>query len=83
MVIVTPPRSLNKEPRNIAPCFRFLLYLLCDGHHAVVEPDSIDRDARETSVVLQGTRNKGLREEEARDPKDIGDPRFVPLIDEI
>lgn len=62
--LITPPSTLNKEPRHIAPSLGFLLYLLRYRYHPVLKPDSIDGDAGETSVVLQSTGDEGLREEE-------------------
>ena len=62
--LITPPSTLNKEPRHIAPSLGFLLYLLRYRYHPVLKPDSIDGDTGETSVVLQSTGDEGLREEE-------------------
>jgi len=80
---MTPPRPLYEEPGHITPSLRLLLDLGRSRHHSVIEPDSIDGDAGESSVVLQSTCDESLREEEAGDPEDGRNPLGVPVLDEF
>lgn len=49
-------------------------------HHFVVKPKQIDGDGEFPGVVLLGTGQEGLCEEEAGQPEDRGRANLVPLL---
>lgn len=85
LLLEVPATTFKEYTVNVAPILR-LLFHLCVSHvvnDLKLEPNLIDSDDMLSCKVLKGSCDKGLREEESRDPENIGCPIVYPLLEEI
>jgi len=78
---MVPLASFQVDTVDVATCLRLSLYILVGhgAHDDMGEADLIDSNCVLSSVVLLSTREESLREEESRNPEDIGSSIVKPL----
>mmetsp|Transcript_25260 Transcript_25260/g.30582 ORF Transcript_25260/g.30582 Transcript_25260/m.30582 type:complete len:205 (-) Transcript_25260:4251-4865(-) len=83
--VVVPSRALHEQTPNVASIRRRLLGRL--NHHVVhdveVPRHGVDRELEFTGVVLHGTSQESLREEESGEPEHRGWPTVDPVVDKL
>jgi len=85
MFFRVPPCSLKEDTVNVAAVFRFFFDFCVSHliHNFYLKIDSIDGNYILSGVVLKGSSDEGLREEETRDPEDIRCASIDPLLQEL
>lgn len=85
MLFLVPTRTFKENTINIASILRLFFDIMVSHvvQNLYLEVNSIDSNYVLSRIVLQSAGNKGLREEESRNPEDTWRSSVNPLLEEL